>query len=808
MDVFDLAAKLTLDSSEFENGLKGAAGVAGKIGAGIVSATGAVVTAAASEIKGFVNGSIDAGTEFEKAMSNVMATMGATTEDLHDPTSQAVQDYEILSEFAQKMGAETKFSATQAADALNYMALAGYNTETSLEMLPKVLNLAASGDMELAQASDMVTDASSALGLSIEDTGVLVDKMARTASKSNTSVAQLGEAILTVGGTAKTLSGGTTELSEALGILADNGIKGAEGGTALRNIILTLSAPTTKAKNALRALGVETYDVNGNMRALDDIFADMNTALSTLTQGEKTQVLNDIFNKVDLKSANALLATTTDRWDELTAAIDDSAGAAEAMAEVQLDNLQGDIDIFNSAMEGLQITLSKKLIPSFRKLRSFGADALTKLNKGLKEGDWEGFAEALGEVAGEGINNLMAAVPEFLTAGTKFIGAMIDGIGAALPQLLVDLTGGLADILTEIDNNLTVSGDEEGENFLGALGDSILANLDTIVSAAISIGGKLLEGLAQSLPDIFEGGVSLLTTIIDGISKNLPRLLSSGFKIVSQLMTSLATNAPKLIHSAAEFFIQLARGIGQNLPKLIPQAIRMVSTLVKDIIAEAPRVIDAAIELLDTLGLELTKEENMKTMASDIGSMVGKVASLIITVAPKLVAAGAKMLWYLAKGLLTGIPELLKSLVNELSDGFVKLFEAGDDVTKWLNNKTSEFLKDFEIAWGINSPSKKMEEMGKYLAEGLEIGWDNGYNSVKDSVLEDLALNPKPIHLGVEADAARLANSAGFKPVDVSGYKPINEQGDIVIPVYIGTDNVQTIVVNAMDIANYRAGGR
>ena len=136
-----------------------------------------------------------------------------------------------LRDFAQEMGSTTAFSATEAADALNYMALAGYDAETSMTMLPNVLNLAAAGGMELATASDMVTDSQTALGLSLEETSTLVDQMALASSKTNTSVSQLGEAILSIGGTAKNLSGGTTELNQVLGLLADNGIKGAEAGT-------------------------------------------------------------------------------------------------------------------------------------------------------------------------------------------------------------------------------------------------------------------------------------------------------------------------------------------------------------------------------------------------------------------------------------------------------------------------------------------------------------------------------------------------------------------------------------------------
>ncbi|MEI3506556.1 MAG: phage tail tape measure protein [Anaerotignum faecicola] len=174
-------------------------------------------------------------------MSQVAATVGMSVSEIHNGS----EAYETLATAAKNAGATTKFTATQAAEALNYLALAGYDAGTSAEVLPSVLNLAAAGGLDLAYASDLTTDAMAALGIeaSADNLTQFGDQMARASSKANYSVAQLGEAILTVGGTAKNLAGGTVELNTALGVLANRGIKGAEGGTALRNMILSLSAP-------------------------------------------------------------------------------------------------------------------------------------------------------------------------------------------------------------------------------------------------------------------------------------------------------------------------------------------------------------------------------------------------------------------------------------------------------------------------------------------------------------------------------------------------------------------------------------
>ena len=254
---------------------------------------------------------------FESSMSQVQATMGITKDSMSKVNGQSVNTMDTLSKLAKKMGAETAFSASECAEALNYLALAGYDTQQMCDTLPTVLNLAATGDIQLASASDMVTDAMSALGMGVDEAGTMVDQMAETASTTNTSVAQLGEGILTIGATAKSIKGGTAELNTALGILANNGIKGAEGGTHLRNIILSLQSPTDAAAEQMEALDISVYDSEGNMRSLNDILGDLNTSMDGMTSVEKSNIISTIFNKTDLSSVNALLANTGSTWDDL-----------------------------------------------------------------------------------------------------------------------------------------------------------------------------------------------------------------------------------------------------------------------------------------------------------------------------------------------------------------------------------------------------------------------------------------------------------------------------------------------------------
>ena len=398
-----------LDNSGFEKGVSDLKSIANTALGQLTASLIQNVSSAAAQIPQQI---ISVGSGFEVSMSQVAATMGITS---------AADEFEMLSVAAKEAGNSTKFSAAESSAALNYLALAGYDAEKSIATLPTVLNVAAAGGIDLASASDMITDAMSALGLETSQMSTFADQLAVTSQKSNTSVAQLGEAILTVGGTAKTLSGGVTEMNTALGILADNGIKGSEGGTMLRNVILSLSAPTDTAAAALSKLGVEAFDSSGNMKPLQETFADLGGALSQLTEQERTEALSNIFNKVDLKGVNALLGTSADRFDELSGYISDCSGAAAQMAETMDDNLAGDMTIMQSALEGLGIAAYQKFQEPMRTAVQEVTNSIGVLTTSLTDGE---LSNSMDRVA-EGFGNIVSSATQLLA--NDVLPALIDG---------------------------------------------------------------------------------------------------------------------------------------------------------------------------------------------------------------------------------------------------------------------------------------------------------------------------------------------------------------------------------------------
>ena len=689
MDLLNLVAKLSIDSSGFDKGLSSAKTAVSSLGTGIkkgfatvTKVTALAVTAASTAVVGFGKSAVTAGSQFDTSMSQVAATMGKSTDEIKD-----------LREFAKKMGRETAFSASEAADALNYMALAGYDSKTSMSMLPNVLNLAAAGSIGLAEASDMVTDAQSALGLSLDDTSKLVNKMAKASSKTNTSVAQLGEAILTVGGTAKNLKGGTTELSTALGLLADNGVKGAEGGTALRNIILSLSAPTGSAAKALKALGVEVFDEQGNMRDLESIFTDLNASLSTMSQGEQTQALNKIFNKVDLKSVNALLGTSVGRWDEVTKEIDNATGAAQKMADTQLDTLAGDITKFKSALEGAQIETSEKLTPSLREFVQLGTTGISEMTTAFKEDGLEGLMAAFGETLNKGIELIISKMPEIISAGVTLLETLIEGIESNLDQVI-----------------------EASSTIISTLSEAAIENLPKIVDMALQIMISLAESLLDNLPKIIKAALKIIVSLANGITKALPKLIPAIVDCIREIVDTL-TN-PK------------------QLAQIINAALDLVITLVEGIIDNLDELMDAAIQIILNIVEYLLTPKNLAKLVSAALRIQIALAGGLIKAIPQVIKGIAQLIMKIGE---TITHHDWGSFGKNIVDGvFNGLKNAWNSISSWWSDSWNGLVDSAKNWLGIHSPSRVFKRIGEYTAEGFGIGWKDEFADVSDDVGDDL----------------------------------------------------------------------
>lgn len=651
-----------IDEGSFRSGLSKLGTVAGV-------ALGAATGAAAA----FAKTAIDAGMSFDSSMSQVAATMGKTVDEISG-----------LRDAALEAGATTAFSATEAADALNYLALAGYDAETAADTLPAVLNLAAAGGMDLAYASDLATDAMSALGIEAgnENLTKFGDQMAVTASKANTSVAQLGEAILQVGATATMLSGGTTELNAALGILADNGTKGAEGGTRLRNIILSLMAPTDTAAEEMERLGLSVTDAAGNMRPLEDILADLNIAMAGWSDEKRIKTINTIFNKTDIGDVNYLLGVSRDRWMELSSAIDNSEDAMQKMADTQLDNLAGDITMFKSALEGAQIVIADQMNPALREFVQFGTEAVSKLSQAFKDGGLDGAMEALGTILSDGIAMIMEMLPVMIEAGM---------------------------------------------GLLEALGQGLLENLPAMTDAAVEIVLMLADGIISALPDIAQAAVDLIVTLADGIADALPELIPAivdANLMIADVLTD-PDNLSAIVDAAIEIILALADGLIEALPELIEKAPEIIEHIVQALVDNAPKILEAGAKLIGQLALGLLQA---------LPGLMDAIVEIVDTLYQGFFDLGA--------GLYDAVSNVFEDLGGFLSESIRGLFGDGL-ISDILQTFVDGFIGAFEQIY--NTISGIFAALGSIFMADLEgageaigdivSGWADYFQTLLDDII-------------------------------------------------------------------------
>ena len=668
----------------------------GSVIGGVGKAVAGAVAAGTAAVGGFAAASISAGADFDAAMAQVGATMLKTTDEMEKEVGSVETTFGSFSgnlrEFAQFLGQNTAFSATEAAEALNYMALAGYDTQQSMQMLPNVLSLAAAGGFDLARASDMITDTQTAFGLSAERTTQMVDEMAKAASTGNTSVEQLGDAFLVVGGLAKELNGGmitmkdgttravdgTQELEIALTAMANAGVKGTEAGTHMRNMLLKLSSPTDAGAAQLDKLGVSIFDTEGKMRSLSDIFGDMSESMGQLTQEDKLFAISKIFNTRDIASAEAMLAAVEADWDGIGESILGAEGAAADMAEIQLDNLQGDLTLFNSALEGAKITVSDQLTPTLREFVQFGTQGLSELTSAFQTGGLSGAMEAFGTILSEGLTMVIEKLPEFVEAGVKL---------------------------------------------LEALGQGLLDNLPLLVDSALQITMTLLNALLENLPTIIEAGLQVIAQLALGIAQALPELIPTIVDCVLEIVDVLIENAPMLLEAAMALIEGLAEGLINALPNLIDRLPEIIQAMVDFFVDHIADILIFAVEL--TIQLAAALIENIPNLLAAIPEIIASLVNGLIEGVAQIIEVGA---------------EFVNGLWEGIKGAWGKLVENVTSLGKKLVDKVKGFFE-------IGSPSKLFaDEVGKWIPEGIAVGIeanaDSVTNAMDDVVAETMGVIP------------------------------------------------------------------
>lgn len=815
--------------------------------------------------------SVTTAANFESAMSQVQATMGITKDSMSTVDGQSVNTMDTLSKLAKKMGAETAFSASECAEALNYLALAGYDTQQMCDTLPTVLNLAAAGDIQLASASDMVTDAMSALGMGVDEAGTMVDQMAKTASTTNTSVAQLGEGILTIGATAKSIKGGTAELNTALGILANNGIKGAEGGTHLRNIILSLQSPTDVAAKQMEALGISVYDSEGNMRSLNDILGDLNTSMDGMTSAEKSNIISTIFNKTDLSSVNALLANTGSTWDDLQQKITDSGGAAQQMADTQLDNLQGQITILKSALEGLAISFGELLMPAIKQIVGWVqkfVDFLNSLDEGTKKTvvTIALLAAALGPVLIV-IGKVISAVGTIMTIVPKIAGVIntVKGAFAALNTtmlanpivLIIAAIAALVAAFIYLWNNcdgfrqfwidlwenvkqvaITVW------NAIKEFFSQVWEAIKTIFSTVFEVIKTLVTTYFNLYKTIIETVINVIKTVITTVWEAIKGVFTTVFEVIKTIVTTYFNIYKTIIQTVLTVIQTVITTVWNTIKTVITTVLNAIKTVFSTIWNAIKTIISAVVSGIKGLitgdftavknsittimnTIKSTISTIWNTIKSTVSTVLGAIKSAVTSVFTGIVNAvkgamgnvlnAVKTGFFNVKSHITGLASQAvtwgKDLVMGIVNGIKSCIGAVGDAVKSVADKIKSFLHFSVPDEGpLTDYESWMPDFMGGLAKGIEKSKGMVAKAI-EGVSQDMIVSPNVSGMetiaGMQPSEQSSTGIASMMSAITSAIKDMKgDSGDIVIPVYLGGTMLDEVIVSAQQRANLRSGGR
>lgn len=397
---------------------------------------------------------IDVGKSFEAGMSEVQAISGASGKDL-----------EKLSAKAKQMGATTKFSATESATALKYMAMAGWKTNQMVSGLSGVMNLAAASGEDLGTVSDIVTDSMTAFGLKAKDSGHFADVLAKASSSSNTNVAMMGETFKYVAPLAGSMKYSIEDTATAIGLMANAGIKGSQAGTELRSILTRLVKPPKDAAAALSALGISTTKADGSMKPMRQTMAELREKFSGLTDSQKSQYAAAIAGQEAMSGLLAIVNASDSDFNKLQKAIDNSSGAAKKQADIMNNNLQGALYDLGSAAEAVGIGIYEDIKTPLTKAVGVGTAQLRILSNKLKKG---GIKEIVPKEAINTVENLGKVAKAVGGGGLKVLGAAAKLVGnnmeVALPVAtsLLTVFKGYKAVTTVVTAFRTVSAATEG----------------------------------------------------------------------------------------------------------------------------------------------------------------------------------------------------------------------------------------------------------------------------------------------------------------------------------------------------------
>lgn len=644
----------SIDSSGFQAGLSKLSGLASSA----IKATTAVIGGAASAVAGIGAAAIKVGSDFEAGMSKVQSISGASATEIQQ-----------LAEKAKEMGAKTKFSATESAEAFQYMAMAGWKTGDMLNSIEGIMNLAAASGEDLATTSDIVTDAMTAFGLAADGTTTIIkdgytkevsnathfaDVLAKAASNSNTNVGMMGETFKYVAPVAGALGFSVEDCATAIGLMANSGIKASQAGTSLRSIFSRMAKPTDEVKAAMDQLGVSLTNSDGFMKSLKEVMKDLRSGFAGLTEAQKAQMASALGGQEAMSGLLAIVNASDEDYQKLEDSIYDADGAAKEMADTMNDNLQGAITLCKSALESVGIALYEEVQEPMKETVKVITSMVEDMNEAMAEKGFDGLIEAFGNSIAELAKMAVDAAPTLIGVAEDLVGTFINAImehqeefaeaGATLVAELVkaiinvagDMWSAGIYLFTEFLQALSDHSEEIGQVFgemLGKIGEAVQENTPLIIQAAKDFVAGFCEGLSAEFP----GVSSLIEGFLNGCIDSASTIIQGIVDVISGLFSVIDGADPNTLEAVGYAIGVIAGSIAAlNVAQSVIQPLSTLFSILKTLkggISGISGVIGKVVEgfalwsggagsLMEVLELEFPK---IAGIFSSIGGAVQKV---------------------------------------------------------------------------------------------------------------------------------------------------------------------------------------
>lgn len=683
----------SIDSSGFQDGIS----KIGSCASTALKATTAIIGGAATAVVGIGTAAIKTGANFESSMSNVAAISGATGDELKSLTDKA-----------KEMGAKTKFSASESADAFSYMAMAGWKTADMLDGIEGIMNLAAASGEDLATTSDIVTDALTAFGLSASDSTHFADVLAKASSNANTNVGMMGETFKYVAPVAGALGFSAEDCATAIGLMANSGIKASQAGTSLRSIFTRMAKPTKEVQGAMDALGISLTKSDGSMKSLNEIMVDLRKGFSGLTQDQKAQMAAALGGQEAMSGLLAIVNASDDDFNKLSDSIANCDGAAADMAETMNDNLSGQITILKSGLEGLAISLYEEMQTPLKDIVKEAQTMVQGLQEAFNDGGLDSLVTKAGEVMAQIVTEVAQAAPKLIGTAENLVGSFIQGIvdhksefAAAGAMMVAELVRAIMDVagdmwsagiylFTEFLQAMTDHSEETGQSFgemISKIGEAVQTNLPLIIQAAKDFVAGFCQGLSEEFPgvsalldgffqgfldtagEIVQGVVDLIGDIFSVIDSQDPATMEAIGKAIGTIAASIAALkvAKDVVGSVSSLFsiLKTFKGGVSGIVGVVGKAVEGFAlwkggagTLGEVIALEFPKLAAFGTKLS---GLATTAGSVMTKIGSFIGSAVSAIGEFFATFGTVIAGVGS---------IIAGVILAVTNFIDMFKNGF------------------------------------------------------------------------------------------------------------------------------------------